>query len=64
MNKFVLTKNLSELERLRSQLYSVVNGDPALLNSREVCQLSSELDKLIVKYMFLTQGRKTNSSIK
>lgn len=52
MSRNIVAKNLMELERLRHQLYGVVNGDQSLLNSREACEVSHELDKLIVKHMY------------
>lgn len=44
-------KNLQEMERLRSELYSVVNGKRELLHTQEICEVSTQLDKLIVKHM-------------
>ena len=44
-------KNLQEMELLRNELYTVVNGKRELLHSKEICEVSTKLDKLIVKHM-------------
>jgi len=44
-------KILKDMEILRRELYSAVNGRQELLNTREICEVSSRLDKLIVKHM-------------
>lgn len=44
-------KNLQEMELLRNELYAVVNGKRELLHSKEICEVSTRLDKLIVKHM-------------
>jgi len=51
-------KNLQEMERLRQELYTVVNGKRELLNSREICEVSTQLDKLIVKHMLQASKNK------
>lgn len=63
MSGFVAAKNLIELERLRNRLYSVVNGDQCLLKSREACEVSHELDKLIVNHMCKVQRKKNRQLI-
>lgn len=44
-------KNLQEMERLRNELYTVVNSKREALHSKEICEVSTQLDKLIVKHM-------------
>ena len=45
--------NSEEIENLRKELYLVVNGKRELLHANEICEVSSRLDKLIVKHMSL-----------
>lgn len=42
---------LREMERVRSELYNVVEDRNGNLNSEEICAVSERLDNLIVKYM-------------
>jgi len=51
MGRNAAVKNLQEMERLRNELYTVVNGKRELLNTQEICEVSTRLDKLIVKHM-------------
>lgn len=58
MYRNAVLKNLQEMERLRQELYTVVNGKRELLNSREICEVSTQLDKLIVKHMLQASKNK------
>lgn len=42
---------LEEMERVRKELYVSVNGDVKSLTSQEIYKVSTNLDKLIVKYL-------------
>lgn len=64
MTRNVVAKNLVELERLRNQLYGVVNGDQTILKSREACEVSHELDKLIVSHMYRARELKLRKTLK
>ncbi len=46
-----------EIERLRNELYRMVNGVREL-HHHEVCELSTQLDKLIVKHMEMLNNQK------
>ena len=52
-------KVLQEMEKLRRELYAVANKNQFALNSQEVCEVSTRLDKLIIKYMYTGECRKT-----
>ncbi len=49
-------KTLQEIERLRKELYLVVNGRKEVLSTKRICEVSRRLDKLIVKYMYDERG--------
>ncbi|MGB4018885.1 MAG: aspartyl-phosphate phosphatase Spo0E family protein [Syntrophomonadaceae bacterium] len=51
MNNTAL-KNCHEMEQLRNELYKMVNGERKL-HAQDVCEVSTKLDKLIVKHMGL-----------
>lgn len=42
---------LKEMERVRKELYVSVNGNVKALTSQEIYKVSTNLDKLIVKYL-------------
>lgn len=42
---------LQEMERVRKELYVSVNGNVKALTSQEIYKVSTNLDKLIVKYL-------------
>lgn len=46
-----------ELEQLRNELYKMVNGEREL-HSHDICVVSTQLDKLIVKHMELINSNK------
>lgn len=56
MNNTAL-KNCHEMEQLRNELYKMVNGERKL-HSHDICEVSSQLDKLIVRHMELMHGSK------
>lgn len=47
-----VAKNLQELERIRQELYTAFHNNNNALNSKEVYEVSKQLDKLIVKHMY------------
>jgi|GEM_PF-3801356 len=49
--RYVSDKTLLEIELLRLKLYAIVNGRREMLNTKEICEVSRQLDKLIVKHM-------------
>ena len=51
MGRCASNETLHEMERLRNKLYAVVNGKREMLNTREIYEVSRQLDKLIVKHM-------------
>ncbi len=44
-------ENVRDLERLRTRLYNMVDGNWQALHTTEVCEVSCQLDKLIVSCM-------------
>lgn len=52
-----------EMERLRNELYRIVNGKRERLNKKEICKVSQELDKLIVKHMYEGMTRKASMDV-
>ncbi|QNB46874.1 Spo0E family sporulation regulatory protein-aspartic acid phosphatase [Thermanaerosceptrum fracticalcis] len=51
MDKHMCPQLLQEMEQLRKELYSVVNGNRKLLMTKETYAVSTKLDELIVKHM-------------
>lgn len=51
MDKPMCPQLLQEMEQLRKELYSVVNGNRKMLMSKETYAVSTKLDELIVKHM-------------
>jgi hypothetical protein len=51
-NMVKLNENVAqEMEKVRKELYVAVDGNLQVLTSKEICKVSTNLDKLIVKYM-------------
>lgn len=42
---------LQEMEKLRAKLYSVAKGEKGRFNTKEICEVSRQLDQLIIKHM-------------
>ena len=42
---------LQEMETLRAKLYSVAKGKKEKFNTTEICEVSRQLDQLIIKHM-------------
>lgn len=53
-------KRMQEMERLRLELYAIVDGKRETLNSEKTCKVSKRLDKLIVEHMTSRNGRRNN----
>lgn len=51
MDKPICPELVQEMEQLRKELYSVVNGNRKMLMSKETYAVSTKLDELIVKHM-------------
>lgn len=58
-----VSSTIHEMERLRMELYKMVNGKRDRLNHKKTCEVSQELDKLIVKHMYEDMSGKLKMDI-
>lgn len=62
MTNCVVCENLREMERLRSELYRIVDGKIENLCSEEIYEVSKRLDKLIVEHMLCAMKRENSAA--
>lgn len=55
-----IDKTLVEMERIRNELYKAVDGNWQMLSAEKTWQISSQLDKLIIRYMGKSMKSKTS----